>query len=523
MTNNTSVLANGFQIDQSGYIQAPLIGSYRAAGKSLAEINTEMRRLFARYLKTPDVIVRVISYEGRRYFVNGQVLRSGQYTLNDQPISIYTALGQAGGIDTKTGDTTNIQLIRNGQTYNLNTIQLEKQGLSLHQLLIQPNDTIFAITLRDQGMTLSDVLGESGGINPNSASSARIYVMRTNTSNQTSSIYQLNLSSFGNFALANQFAMQKNDIVYIDATGLTRWQRDNNEIQKIFTGGSCCNICRSPMAEFFLKQSHPNLNIESAGLSAMVGHSADDKAIACMDALSIDMRSHIARQINAELIKKADLILVMSKNQSQHIEQKWPFAKGKVFRLGHWQGQNVPDPYQHDQAFFDETSMKMIQANYSVAEKGKMTGVIGLNYNGNDQQHITQVLNHILDVYHQQNIERKTLESKQTLSFLDQQLPELKQQLEASEIKFNKFREQYNTVDVTQESELMLKQNVELEKMRIELKQKQAEYSAKYTPDHPLMAEINAQLAAIQKKSTELNQAIKRLPETQRLLYNCYP
>lgn len=249
MTNNTSVLANGFQIDQNGYIQAPLIGSYRAVGKSLAEINNEMRKLFARYLKTPDVIVRVISYEGKRYFVNGQVVKSGQYTLNDQPISIYTALGQAGGINTQTGDNTNIQLIRNGQTYNLNTITLEKQGLSLHNLLIQPNDTIFvntkqdqklyvlgessrteAISLRDQGMTLSDVLGESGGINPNSASAARIYVMRTDINSQTSSVYQLNLSSFGNFALANQFTMQKNDIVYIDATGLTRWQRVINQI-----------------------------------------------------------------------------------------------------------------------------------------------------------------------------------------------------------------------------------------------------------------------------------------------------
>ena len=126
---------------------------------------------------------------------------------------------------------------------------------------------------------------------------------------------------------------------------------DINNILVVCVG----NICRSPMAEFFLKQSYPKLNIESAGLSAMVGHSADNKAIACMDALNIDMRSHIARQINAELIKKADLVLVMSKNQSQHIEQKWPFSKGKVFRLGHWQGQNVPDPYQHDQAFFDET------------------------------------------------------------------------------------------------------------------------------------------------------------------------
>ena len=115
------------------------------------------------------------------------------------------------------------------------------------------------------------------------------------------------------------------------------------------------NICRSPMGEFLLKANHPNLHIESAGLSAMVGHSADDKAIACMDVLKIDMRNHVAKQISPELIKQSDLILVMSNNQQKHIEQTWPFAKGKVFRLGHWQGQNVPDPYQHDQAFFDET------------------------------------------------------------------------------------------------------------------------------------------------------------------------
>lgn len=115
------------------------------------------------------------------------------------------------------------------------------------------------------------------------------------------------------------------------------------------------NICRSPMGEFFLKKSHPNLHIESAGLSAMVGHSADDKAIASMARKSIDMSSHVAKQIDANLIKTADLILVMSSNQQKHIEKAWPFAKGKVFRLGHWQDQNVPDPYKLDQAFFEET------------------------------------------------------------------------------------------------------------------------------------------------------------------------
>ncbi|WP_151831528.1 low molecular weight protein-tyrosine-phosphatase [Acinetobacter ursingii] len=124
------------------------------------------------------------------------------------------------------------------------------------------------------------------------------------------------------------------------------------------------NICRSPMAEYFFKQSYPHLNIESAGISGLIGEGADAKAIQCMDALNIDMRPHIARKLNSDLIKKADLILVMSLNQQKHLEQTWPFAKGKVFRLGHWQHKNVPDPYQHDQAFFDETC-RNIQAYVS--------------------------------------------------------------------------------------------------------------------------------------------------------------
>ena len=121
------------------------------------------------------------------------------------------------------------------------------------------------------------------------------------------------------------------------------------------------NICRSPMAEYFFFFFFPHLQIESAGISGLVGHAADDKASLCMQRLGIDMSPHVARKLNAELVKKADLILVMSQNQQKHVEQTWPFAKGKTFRLGHWQSKNVADPYQHDQAVFDETC-QLIQA-----------------------------------------------------------------------------------------------------------------------------------------------------------------
>ncbi len=82
-----------------------------------------------------------------------------------------------------------------------------------------------ALPMRDQGMTLTDALGESLGINPNSASASRIYVVRTNPNDHTTEIYHLNLMSIGDFGLANQFRLRSND-----ATGLTRWQRVVNQI-----------------------------------------------------------------------------------------------------------------------------------------------------------------------------------------------------------------------------------------------------------------------------------------------------
>ncbi|MCL6231117.1 polysaccharide biosynthesis tyrosine autokinase [Acinetobacter amyesii] len=163
-----------------------------------------------------------------------------------------------------------------------------------------------------------------------------------------------------------------------------------------------------------------------------------------------------------------------------------------------------------------------ILANYSVAEKGKMTGVLGLNYQGQDKEHITKVLNAILAAYSHQNIERRSAESAQTLKFLDEQLPELKQQLDVAEREFNKFRQEFNTVDVTKESELYLTQSVTLETQKAELEQKVAEASAKYTSEHPVMQQMNAQLGAINSKIGELNTTLKKLPDLQRRYLQLY-
>ncbi len=160
-------------------------------------------------------------------------------------------------------------------------------------------------------------------------------------------------------------------------------------------------------------------------------------------------------------------------------------------------------------------AVKGILVTLKATELAKQTGIIALSYDGADKVHIMKVLNHILTIYQEQNLATKSAEKEKTLTFLNQQLPQLKDSLEQAEQKFNAFRETHGTIDIQQEAGLYLKQSVELETQKIQLEQKQAQLAAQYTAQHPMMQEINAQIGLFNKKINELNDALKRLPNTQ--------
>lgn len=113
------------------------------------------------------------------------------------------------------------------------------------------------------------------------------------------------------------------------------------------------NICRSPMAEYVFKQNMPDKTISSAGLGALIGHAADPLAIKVLqEQKNIDADAHRARQLDDNMIREADLVLVMEHWQRQKINQLYPYARGKVMCLGHWENFEIPDPYQKpEQAF----------------------------------------------------------------------------------------------------------------------------------------------------------------------------
>jgi protein-tyrosine phosphatase len=121
------------------------------------------------------------------------------------------------------------------------------------------------------------------------------------------------------------------------------------------------NICRSPMAEALLKAALPNKTILSAGIVGLSGHPADAMAVECMAELGIDISKHIGRPLDRNLMLSADIVLTMSTEQVKVVEQQWPFSKGKVFRLGHWSGKDIDDPYRHPKDAFVAARNLIIQ------------------------------------------------------------------------------------------------------------------------------------------------------------------
>ena len=92
------------------------------------------------------------------------------------------------------------------------------------------------------------------------------------------------------------------------------------------------NICRSPTAERLLMQALPHKTISSAGISAMVGQSADASAEAIALQHGLSLEGHIARQLTRELCQQHDLILVMEQKHIEAVTRIAPEVRGKTDR-----------------------------------------------------------------------------------------------------------------------------------------------------------------------------------------------
>jgi protein-tyrosine-phosphatase len=114
------------------------------------------------------------------------------------------------------------------------------------------------------------------------------------------------------------------------------------------------NQCRSPMATGLFKQQIARLGqteqwqVASAGTWAVPDHPATLLARTVMAEKAIDLSGHLSQLLNSELLRGADVILVMTRQHREAICAEFREATGKTFLLSQLIGQlfDIDDPVQ---------------------------------------------------------------------------------------------------------------------------------------------------------------------------------
>lgn len=237
----------GFVVGDDGTIQYPYIGSVKSVGLTVPQLQVKLKQSLAAYLRNPQMTVSVVAYRSQRIFVEGQVTQPGVKPITNIPMSLAEALSEANGVTPGVGDTSQIQIIRDGKMIRINLPALADRQIDASKILLQDRDVVrvlpqaynqvlvtgevtrpVALPMHDGRLTLNEALGAALGVNPTSAEPAAIYVVRATEDPSKPDVFRLDSASPVGLALAEHFELQAKDVVYVDSTGLARWSRVMN-------------------------------------------------------------------------------------------------------------------------------------------------------------------------------------------------------------------------------------------------------------------------------------------------------
>jgi polysaccharide export outer membrane protein len=238
--------AEGFVVDGQGRLSFPYADSLPVAGKTVEQARDALAAALSRFFHAPRVNLRVLEYRSRKIYVAGAVRSPGKQAITDVPMTLAQALSDAGGLS-PSGDSSWIWLYRDGQAYRLDLPALGRHGIGSERIHLRDQDRIRIdermdhpvfvagevgaprpLPLHGGSLSLGEALAEAGSISQVSADSRNVYVVRLENAASTPTVYRLDARTPVGLALAARFPLRPNDLVYVQPSGLVRWNRVMN-------------------------------------------------------------------------------------------------------------------------------------------------------------------------------------------------------------------------------------------------------------------------------------------------------
>jgi len=224
------------EVPASGKISVPYAGKLNVLGKTLSEVEDEIKVKYTAVFNTAEISLSRVERQELTASVLGLVRTPGQHEILKKNVTIAELLAMSGGT-TEEPYLCEYHVHRNKKTYKLNNEQITKQ-----KILAQGDDLIEVKRSEQHFVTimgavrkpgnhqfprsqcsLSDFLGEGAGVNYNQADATGIFIFRQ--VGDKTHIYRFNLKKPEGVIYASKFNVHGKDIVYVTEAPLSKWGR----------------------------------------------------------------------------------------------------------------------------------------------------------------------------------------------------------------------------------------------------------------------------------------------------------
>jgi polysaccharide export outer membrane protein len=233
---------DGHRVSSKGTIFYPYVGIVDVAGKTTEQIREILTERLSKYIRKPQLDVRVVGFNSQKVQVAGAVEKPDSYPITDVSLMLSDVVNIAGG-NNERADIQSVILNRNGENTRYNLIDRYYRGDASEDIQLRNEDIVYvpannvhkvfvmgevekqaSLPLVDGQLTLADALASSG-VDQLTADNERIFVLRKGEDFSKPYAYHLDASEPGALILATAFQLQPLDVVFVSTADIARWGR----------------------------------------------------------------------------------------------------------------------------------------------------------------------------------------------------------------------------------------------------------------------------------------------------------
>ncbi len=241
-------------VARNGCVTIPFAGEVRVVGLTTSGAADAIARALHGRAVNPQVQVTLVGNFFNSVIVMGEVRTVGRVSLTPNNERLLDVLASAGGPTKSPGDIT-VTIVRGDSVASTPLPALLREpGQNIRlaprdqvRLLYAPRKysmfgafgRVNELPIEDEGITLAEAISRSGGLDTNAANAASVLVFRFERPEIASNlgvaapatpkgvpvVYRLNMLQPVGFFIANEFAIQPNDLIYVPRSDVTELRK----------------------------------------------------------------------------------------------------------------------------------------------------------------------------------------------------------------------------------------------------------------------------------------------------------